>query len=182
MSYTIPNIITWAKYSQPLARLDAIKKKAFTGGGGNIDDKLDIKIYLTRKSVEFEYAQDTTSSNLFELGNYLYALCFTYVLAAQEATGGGGSISPITPRADYIYAQLSLTVGGGSGHPVNGAGTYQNDDLIGAMDLNFFIVGNTTYSVGSDYTFNSTTGTITLVTNTWFTGDAVIIPFNKKIA
>lgn len=95
MPYAITDIIQWAKISQPLARYGEAKKKATIGGSVDID--LDMKLYNTRRDVEYEYAQNPVSSILFPLGNYLLTLMGVYLFQAQQTTGSGGSISPVTP-------------------------------------------------------------------------------------
>lgn len=96
MSYTIPDIISWGRISQPLAALDEAKKRAFKGG--STIKNLDVKLYVERKSVEWEYDQNVDSENLFAIGNWLYALEGIYALQAQFIGGGsGGTITPITP-------------------------------------------------------------------------------------
>lgn len=95
MAYSIPNIIQWAKICQPLAAIGEKKKLGLTGG--TVDTDLHIKIYITRKDVEYAYAQDPTASELFIMGNYLLLLLGTYLFEAQDLTGSGGSITPISP-------------------------------------------------------------------------------------
>lgn len=95
MAYSVSDIITWAKITQPLAAFYESKSSATVGG--SVDKDLHIKIYLTRKDVEYEQAKDPTGDKIYSIANYLYALCFPYILQAQAATGGGGSIAPITP-------------------------------------------------------------------------------------
>lgn len=95
MAYTIPQIIQWMKISQPLARIGEAKRLANGDPAADVD--LDIKLYMTRKDIEWEYSQDPASSNLFIIGNYGLALCGRYLFPAMSATGGGGSISPVTP-------------------------------------------------------------------------------------
>lgn len=94
MAYTIPEIITWAKICQPLARIGEANKAA---SDRSRDVDLDMKLYDTRKDVEYEYNQDPNSTNLFSMGNYLLSLCGVYLFQAQQATTGGGTITPITP-------------------------------------------------------------------------------------
>lgn len=125
MAYSIPDIITWAKISQPLARYGEARKKANIGG--SIDYDLDMKLFITRRDVEYEYAQDPTSDNLFAMGNYLLALCGVYLFAAQAATGSGGSISPVTPAGGSSIFPLVVT---GSDFQVDGI-TYDNPDIVG---------------------------------------------------
>lgn len=92
MAYSIPDIITWSKISQVLAFYDCEKKK-YTAGGF-IDDDLHIKLKIERSVLEWEYAQDPTSDNLFVLGNYVYALCGQYIFQAMTTSGGGGVVVP----------------------------------------------------------------------------------------
>lgn len=94
MAYTIPEIVTWAKICQPLAAIGEAKKNN-SDRSKNVD--LHIELFLTRKDVEYEYSQDPTSSNLFSMGNYLLSLCGVYLFQAQQATIGGGSVTPVTP-------------------------------------------------------------------------------------
>lgn len=95
MAYTIPQIINWAKIAQPLARIGEGARRA--KGDSMADVDLDIKLYMTRKDVEYEYAQDPSGDNIFSMGNYLLSLMGIYLFQAQNASGGGGSISPVTP-------------------------------------------------------------------------------------
>lgn len=97
MAYSVSNIIDWSKISQPLARYYEAKKKAFTHGVTINDKDLDIKIYNTRKDIEYAYAQDPDSDETYQQANFLLSLIGVYLFQAQAATGGGGSITPITP-------------------------------------------------------------------------------------
>lgn len=94
MAYPIPQILTWSKMCQPLARIGEAKKSA---SDKTRDTDLDMKIYLTRKDVEYEYAQDPSSDKLFSMGNYLLSLCGVYLFTAQQMTAGGGSVTPVSP-------------------------------------------------------------------------------------
>lgn len=94
--YSISNIITWAKACQSLAALGENKSKSFKGL--SISDSLDQKLYIARKSLEWEYAQNQNSSLIYELADYVYALCFPYLLKAQQITVDGGLVViPVTP-------------------------------------------------------------------------------------
>lgn len=98
MSYTIPDIITWAQISQPLAAIGEAKKKALNRG--SFDTDLHTKLYVERKSLEWEYAQDPASDNLFQIGNWVWALSGIYGLQAQfEDTGSGATITPLSPSS-----------------------------------------------------------------------------------
>ena len=95
MAYTIPEIIIWAKICQPLARYGEAKRLA--SGDTDADIDLDIKLYMTRKDVEYAYSQNADSDILHTMGNYLLSLCGRYIFQAQATTVGGGTITPITP-------------------------------------------------------------------------------------
>ncbi len=95
MAYLIPDIIQWAKISAPLARYNQAKKRATTGG--SIERDLDVELYVTRRDVQYAYDQNADSDIQFTTGNYLLALCGIYLFQAQTITGGGGSITPVTP-------------------------------------------------------------------------------------
>lgn len=77
--------------------------------------------------------------------------------------------------------QLAVVSADVSGKPIPGSYTYQNNELIGALNLDYIIVNNNTESkLRGDFTFDSTTGIITRVT-TWAEGDVLIAPFAKLI-
>lgn len=165
MSYPITDIIQWAKVAQPLARYGEAKKKSTIGA--SVDEDLDLKLYITRKDVESEYALDPSSSQLFPMGNYLLTLMGVYLFAAQQASGGGGSISPITPPAavtpnplDFIVSGGSLIATGASSIILDGA--HGTDDFRG-FDVNFNRGGQPQYTTnpmdGSTYySWNKVTG------------------------
>lgn len=95
MSYAISDIITWAKASQCLAAINERKNLAFRQG--TIEENLDVKLYVERRSLEYAYAQDPTSDQTFQIAQGVLALCGIYLFKAQTATGSGGGISPVTP-------------------------------------------------------------------------------------
>lgn len=138
MPYATADLINWGKISQPLARYGEARKKAFTGA--SIDQDLDIKLFLTRKDVEYEYAQDPTSTILFPIGNYFLTLMGIYFFAAQRYAGGGGVIPPLNPGAvtvndlDFIVSASSIIATGESS--IYFDGTDGNPDFRG-MNLNF---------------------------------------------
>lgn len=60
MAYLISDIVSWAEISQPLARIGEAKKKATQSGTIELD--LDIKLYDTRRDVEWQLAQETNAT------------------------------------------------------------------------------------------------------------------------
>jgi len=135
MPYAITDIIQWAKASQPLARYGEMRRKAFVGA--SVDEDLDIKISNTRKDVEYEYAQDSTSENLYSMGNYLLSLIGIYLFPAQQATGDGGSISPITPPSGSVGIYPIVVTG--ADFEADGI-SYNNSEIVGA-NLMLFVSG-----------------------------------------
>lgn len=112
--------------------------------------------------------------------NYLYSLCGIYAFKAQGISGGGGSISPITPVPSYQYAVLQASVA--NGDMVAGQSTLQSPDLIGALNVDYFVMNNTNYTIGVDFSFNNVSGTISLLNgDTWGSTDLLVLPFSKKI-
>lgn len=179
MAYSASNIITWAKISQALAFYDGGQKKA---RGGYLDPQLHQKIKVERASLEWEYAQDPSSDNLYQMGNYVFALCFPYVFEAMVVSGGSGtSATPAVPGSSYIYNEILGTVGTTSGLTA-GATTYTNTDMVNGTDLNFILLDGMVLTVGTDFSFNNSTGTITLLNgNVWVTGSKLIIPYNQLV-
>lgn len=179
MAYSASQILTWAKTSQVLAYIDSVKKKAFSGGYN--DPELHMKIWVEWQSLQWEYDQDPSSDNLFAMGNYVFALCFPYTFRAMLIAGMSGvSPTPVTPGAAYIYNEITGIVGTTSGL-VNGAATYTHTDLIGGIDLSFMLLDNMVLTVGVDFSFDNSTGTITLLQSTWVTASNLVIPYNQLV-
>ena len=102
MPLTTLQIINIAKVSQYLAQNDVAKGNLFSPRKIPITPQI---LYAERKAVEWLYNLDPTNSTLTLTGNYLYSLCRGYNLQAQNIinTGGGGSVSPVTPTAPNIF-------------------------------------------------------------------------------
>lgn len=175
---TVQDIINIAKISQYLCVND-IRQKGLYGGG--VDLLLPRKLYCVRKNVEWLYNLDSSDESLTSTSNYLYSLCGKYALAASQISCSGGSVSPINPNPSYVFAILQASVA--NGDMTAGQSTLQSDDLIGAKDVEYFVMNNMNYTVGVDFSFNSVSGTITLLnSNTWQTGDLLVMPYSKKIS
>lgn len=72
----------------------------------------------------------------------------------------------------------AIKVDGNAGSPVNGAFTYQHSDLIGATVEDIIVNKTLETAIDGDFTFDSSTGTITRV-NQWVTDDTAIINYVK---
>ena len=170
MAYTLPEIIVWSKMCQPLARIGEAKKLA--NGDRSADVDLDIKIYITRKDTEYSYAQEPTSDDTFAIGNYLLALCGIYLFTAQQATIGGGTITPVTPPGITTPNPYDFIVGGISFISAGQTSKVFPSEWIGYNIL--FVRNHVTQSVLDDgigstyYSWDKTTATLIL-----FNGAAV---------
>lgn len=117
MSYSLPQLITWAKIAQPLSyRGEKIKQSA----GQLCDIDLHIKLYNTRIDAQYAFAQYPGTPETYEIGNYLLTLMGVYLFPAQQAVAGGGSITPILPSLvpnpyDFIVSASSFITTGSSG-------------------------------------------------------------------
>lgn len=60
MAYLVSDIVEWAKISQGLS-VDAEAKKKFMSGGA-IDEDLHMKLYVERKTVEYQLAQEANAT------------------------------------------------------------------------------------------------------------------------
>jgi hypothetical protein len=87
----------------------------------------------------------------------------------------GGGVTP--PPGGGGYEQVVGVAGDGGTNPIAGENTWTVEALIGATNLNFTIVNNLPEMIGTDFTFNSETGTITRPGNVWQVGDKIIVPF-----
>jgi hypothetical protein len=158
MSYAITDIIDWAKAAQPLAYYGEKKKLALQHG--TIEENLHIKLRMERLSLEYAYAQDPTSDQTYQIGQWVLALCGVYLFEAQAATGGGGSISPVTPGG--LPEPIEFVVSASSEIPT-GSSTLSIPEYIG---FNLIFVRNsiTQSSLTSQptyFTWNRTTGQFT---------------------
>ncbi len=108
-SLDIPDILDIANISEYLCVCD-IERGGLYGGGQDL--QLPTKIYMVKKNVQWMYDIDPSDSTLRFTANYLYALCNKYVLKAQHTTGGGGSVSPVSPSFGNMIEYLIEVYGG----------------------------------------------------------------------
>lgn len=59
MAYLVSDIIEWAKISQSLAAIGEATKKFMSGGA--VDEDLHMKLFVERKTVEYQLAQESNA-------------------------------------------------------------------------------------------------------------------------
>lgn len=87
------------------------------------------------------------------------------------------------PDTSKRLAPFTLAVKEGEGNesPILGSYTYTSPELVGALNVEYIIVDNTTESKKyGDFTFDSTTGTITRV-NPFVEENVLIVPYAKFV-
>lgn len=164
MSYAITDIIQWAKISQPLARFNGKKQRGENGGSPEVN--LDIQIYNARKDLEYSYEQEPTSDTTFAIGQYVLSLIDVYLFQAQSTTGGGGSITPVTPGASPDPYDFEVASTASTNAPIKSGDTSVTlTRFIGYNIL--FIRGNITQSVVNQgavyYSWNKNNGLFSLL-------------------
>lgn len=163
MAYSIPQIVGWMAVCQPLARIGEVKRLA--NGDTSADVDLDIKLYDTRRDIEYEYAQDPISDNLFAIGNYGLSLCGIYLFQAMQATGGGAvvPISPVTPTQSIISPLPITGADFASALSWTGANSY-GVTILSSYALQVFWNGLNRF-LESGYEFTRTTTGFSIIVN-----------------
>jgi len=116
--------------------------------------------------------------------NYCPVATDTVTITNASVTGcdSTAAVCNVTPKITPFQIAVKVPAASTAGLPVPGDTAYQNDDLIGAFDLEYIIVNNAIETKKlSQFTFNSTTGNIERSPNTWFEGDVLIVNFNKMV-
>jgi hypothetical protein len=119
-------------------------------------------------------AQD--AETLRNIRNYLLWLIGMFGMDAKRIVngGGGGSVVP-GGGVGYIYTENSVTISADSS-------TYQNDNMVLGTQLSFVVLNNQLLTTANgDFTFDTTTGTLTFITVSLFIDDTLTIPFNRKL-
>lgn len=150
---------------------------------GRFDLSYIMQAIMSLPKFEFDLREDEWYG-CFGNSNTLTLPATASNIAAAEACGissgssanGSGTVTIIN-RATYT---LAVKTGNGAGHPVDGATSYQNNLLIGATDVNYIIAAKSIETIlDGDFTFNTTTGTVSRAPNTFGTGDTLIVHYNK---
>ncbi len=134
-----------------------------------------VTIAIVTQALRWQYDGDPTDSNLRLVANYLYWLTGAFNLQSKYIMqgSGGGAVIP-SGSVGYAYFVINAVISAQST-------TYQNNDLILGKDLGYAILNDQTFSETQDFTFDPTTGMVTFLTMTLFSGDRLILPFNKKL-
>lgn len=103
--------------------------------------------------------------------------------ACETSSFTCSSTNPVlTPFQIAVKATVTAT----AGLPTNGSSTYQNDALIGALNLEYLIISNNIYSKQlGQFTIDTETGTISIAPSVFYadgtTDDVLIANFNKMV-
>ena len=124
----------------------------------------------------------------FDIRSDWYGTCFSRTAGVEAATAAA-AVSTVnteccttTTFINKTAFTLAVKVDGNPGSPVNEASTYQNNILKGATDISYLFLAKQILTIADgDFTFNSTTGTIDISPNQFFTGDSLIINYNKNL-
>jgi len=99
-----------------------------------------------------------------------------------EVTSASCSTGSSTPKLTPFQIAVKVPAAETAGLPIPGLTYYQNDILIGALNLEYIIVNNVNETRKlNNFTFDSTTGTINRDPNPWFEDDVLIANFNKMV-
>jgi hypothetical protein len=131
---TVVNTIAIAKVSQLLASNFVARQGLF--GGGTIDPRLPVILYVERTILEKIYNADHNYSGLQVVADYVYALCGRFAAQASAILGlaSGGSVAPPTP-APGILSPIKIVSGdfvdATNWHGANSAGvTFPTDAIL----------------------------------------------------
>lgn len=98
--------------------------------------------------------------------------------ASSVACSSGSTTPKVTPFKIAVKVPATET----AGLPIPGLTYYQNDVLIGALNLENILVNNASETrLLNNFTFDSATGTIDRSPNIWFYEDVLIADFNKMV-
>jgi len=72
------------------------------------DPRLPLMIYMERMALNWKLQYEADDTDLYDVGNYVWALCGKFGLMAQATiTSGGGSVTPGTPT--IIQSPIRIT-------------------------------------------------------------------------
>lgn len=111
--------------------------------------------------------------------------CFGGSFSNQTATAtttetvSSSSETTIINRTAFV---LAVKVGNGIGTPVPNTSTYQNNLLIGALDVEYiFLAHQVLTRKDGDFVLDNTIGTLDISPNIFIQGDSLIINYNKNL-
>ena len=72
------------------------------------DPRLPLMIYMERMALEWRLQYEVDDTDLYDVGNYVWAICGKFGLMAQATiTSGGGTVTPGTPT--IIKSPIRIT-------------------------------------------------------------------------
>lgn len=110
----------------------------------------------------------------------------TTITNANACETSSLTCSSTNPVLTPFQIAVKATVTATAGLPTNGSSTYQNDALIGALNLEYLIISNNLYTKQlGQFTIDTETGTISIAPNVFYadgtTDDVLIANFNKMV-
>lgn len=112
---SVTTILQVAKIAQGYAAIDRAKKSTLYGGF--IPNLLPEKIYLIRRSIQYQYDKNQFNTTLRGTSNYLWSLLGVYGIRGLNALGIGGSVIIDTSGGQVISVvddKVQLVVGDNS--------------------------------------------------------------------
>jgi len=141
--------------------------------GQEKDTQLARKIHVVMSSIEAVNDSTPADTSLPFQSNFLYALCGGYAFKAESylGTSGGIVIASSNGWSNYTPYPINVVVGLSQ----SGVQTITNTNWIGLQDINQVVIGQNVFQVGSQFTFNSVSGTFnfSLANYTLQTGDVM---------
>jgi hypothetical protein len=116
------------------------------------------KLYIAYQAINDINTDNSSDSTLTATNDFLFALCGGYAFQAQDILNlGGGGVVPTQPSSGGLSPYpIGVTVSVGQ----SGVSTLQSSDWVGLVDINLTaVINNGVFTYGSDYTFNTLTGT-----------------------
>lgn len=171
---TVVEILNLAPIASYLAANANDKGTLFRGG--RLNPLLPQQIYAAWYILNKIYDEDPTFDGLIPCSNYLWELMGVYGVRAQGVTGGGGSVTPITP---YLRpSELHFEVSGST--PLATGSSEANLSAYGYRGFGVLVVINnvalSTIDAGAlYYSWDSTTAILTLFNGTAQANDLVDI-------
>ena len=181
-------LVEWTKWKQIQNKLNVLDRTIETWRQSYLRERGNMNKMLGRISLsQIMQAIVQLPKFDFEYRHNDWYSCFNSSVGAVAATAAAANptVNPDCCSTTTIINRTSFTLAvkvGDDGAPVNNTSSYQNNVLIGAIDLNYIFLAKVIWTIkDGDFTFNSATGTIDISPNFFFTGDSLIVNYNKNL-